>query len=116
MPFWFELIVSLFLLGGGFFILLGSLGLLRMPDFYTRLHAPTKATTLGMWGLLVGAILLSSYQSGELSIHQLLISVFLLLTTPVSTHMLAKSALHQRLDAGHYTSGQNWARKFMSNK
>jgi multicomponent K+:H+ antiporter subunit G len=112
-PFWFELIISLFLLGGGAFVLLGSFGLIRMPDFYTRLHAPTKATTLGMWGLLIGALLLSSWNSGVLSMNQLLIAVFLLLTTPVSTHMLAKSALHHRLHWGKHTSGEEHARRFM---
>ncbi|ANG61133.1 Na+/H+ antiporter subunit G [Marinobacterium aestuarii] len=113
MPFWFELIVSLLLLGGGTFILLGSLGLVRMPDFYTRMHAPTKATTLGMWGLLIGALLLSSWNSGVLSMNQLLIAVFLLLTTPVSTHMLAKSALHHRLEWEENTQGQEHAKRFM---
>lgn len=113
MPFWFELIVSLFLLGGGAFILLGSFGLVRLPDFYTRLHAPTKATTLGMWGLLVGALLLSSWNSGMLNMHHLLIAVFLLLTTPVSSYILAKSALHHRLDWGTQTQGQEQAKRYM---
>ncbi len=106
MPFWLELIISLFLLCGGAFIVLGSLGMVRMPDFYTRLHAPTKATTLGVGSVLIGAMLLSTYDSGEISIYPLLITLFLLLTTPVSTHMLAKSALHHRLKCVLHTVGQ----------
>ncbi len=106
MPFWLELITSLLLLCGGVFIVLGSLGMIRLSDFYTRLHAPTKATTLGVGSLLIGAMLLSSYQSGEISIYPLLITLFLLLTTPVSTHMLVKSALHHRLKWVSHTGGQ----------
>ncbi|NVK40535.1 MAG: Na+/H+ antiporter subunit G [Oceanospirillaceae bacterium] len=97
MPFWIELIVSLFLLVGGVFVLLGSVGLARLPDFYTRLHAPTKATTLGVGCLLIGSMILSTWVSGALSIHELLITIFLFITAPVSAHMLAKSGLHHRL-------------------
>ncbi|MFC6670463.1 Na+/H+ antiporter subunit G [Marinobacterium aestuariivivens] len=98
MPFWIELIVSLFLLVGGVFVLLGSVGLARLPDFYTRLHAPTKATTLGVGCLLIGSMILSSWASGTLSIYEVLITIFLLITAPVSAHMLAKSGLHHRLE------------------
>jgi len=98
MPFWIELIVSLFLLVGGVFVLLGSVGLARLPDFYTRLHAPTKATTLGVGCLLIGSMIISTWASGALSIYELLITIFLFITAPVSAHMLAKSGLHHRLE------------------
>ena len=56
MDFWIELVASAFLVFGAVFIFIGSLGLAKLPDFYTRLHAPTKATTLGMGSLLIGKL------------------------------------------------------------
>lgn len=94
MTFWVELLVSILLLIGGFFVLVGSVGLSRLPDFYTRLHAPTKATTLGMGGILIASMILMTYEQGYLSLHELLITLFLLITAPVTAHMLAKTALH----------------------
>jgi len=92
-----ELIICAFLLLGGLFVLLGSWGLLRLPDFFTRLHTPTKATTLGLAGLLIASMIHFSLLEQRLSIHELLITLFLLITAPVSAHMLAKSALHHRV-------------------
>ncbi|MGB7180820.1 MAG: monovalent cation/H(+) antiporter subunit G, partial [Burkholderiaceae bacterium] len=53
-----EFLVSVFILIGAGFTFLGSLGLVRLPDFFTRLHAPTKLATLGVGALLCGAILI----------------------------------------------------------
>ncbi|MGB0204471.1 MAG: Na+/H+ antiporter subunit G [Neptuniibacter sp.] len=89
-----ELIVSALLIMGGLFVLLGSIGLLKLPDFYMRLHTPTKATTLGMGALLVASMIITSVRNGGLSAHELLISIFLFITAPVSAMMLAKTALH----------------------
>ena len=89
-----ELIVSALLIMGGLFVLLGSIGLLKLPDFYMRLHTPTKATTLGMGALLVASMIITSVCNGGLSAHELLISIFLFITAPVSAMMLAKTALH----------------------
>ena len=84
----------LLLLGAGF-ALLGSIGLARLPDIYTRLHGPTKATTLGIGGILLGSILhFSAHQS--LSLHEILVSVFLFATAPVSAHLIARAALQRR--------------------
>ncbi|OPX55072.1 multisubunit potassium/proton antiporter, PhaG subunit [Oceanospirillum multiglobuliferum] len=109
MPFWLELIVSVFLLVGGVFLLVGSIGLARLPDIYTRLHAPTKATTLGLAGLLIASMLLFSWQNSTLSIHELLIALFLFITAPVSANMIAKTALHHRLPALERTQNQDLA-------
>lgn len=104
---WVELIISIFMLAGGVFILVGSIGVIRMPDVYIRLHGPTKATTLGMAGILIGAMIFFSYTDQGLRIKALLISVFLFLTAPVSGHMLMKSALHRRLPCKDNTTGQD---------
>ncbi|WP_210397867.1 Na+/H+ antiporter subunit G [Motiliproteus sediminis] len=101
-----EILVSLLLLAGGGFMLLGSWGLVRLPDFYTRLHAPTKATTLGMAGLLLASMIYFSVSEARLSVHELLITLFLLLTAPVSAHMLAKTALHHRVKVVDRTQGK----------
>lgn len=107
MPFWLEVTIAAFLLTGGVFLLIGSIGLARLPDIYTRLHAPTKATTLGLAGLLIASMLLFSWQNNTLSIHELLIALFLFITAPVSANMIAKTALHHRLPALERTQNQS---------
>ncbi|MFO7594509.1 MAG: Na+/H+ antiporter subunit G [Pseudomonadota bacterium] len=92
-----EVIISLFLLIGAAFALIGSLGLLHLPDFYMRLHGPTKATTLGVGGMIVGSVIYFSTRGEGISLHELLITLFLFITAPVSAHMLAKAALHLKL-------------------
>jgi len=87
------LTAALLLLGAGF-ALIGSIGLARLPDIYTRLHGPTKATTLGIGGILLGSILYFSLRQG-LSLHELLVSLFLFLTAPVSAHLIARAALQR---------------------
>jgi multicomponent K+:H+ antiporter subunit G len=104
MQHWIEWAVMFFLLLGGCFVLIGSIGLARMPDFFMRLHGPTKATTLGMGGILVGSIFFFSL-SGGVSLHELLITIFLLITAPISAHMLIKAALHHKLKAIAKTQG-----------
>ncbi|MFA7388512.1 MAG: Na+/H+ antiporter subunit G [Thiohalobacteraceae bacterium] len=100
-----EFLVALFLLLGAGFAFIGSLGLARLPDFYMRLHGPTKATTLGVGGMIVGSALYFSTRGDGLSLHELLISLFLFLTAPVSAQMLAKAALHLRLRTVARTRG-----------
>ena len=100
-----ELLVALFLLTGAAFAFIGSLGLARLPDFYMRLHGPTKATTLGVGGMILGSVLYFSTRGDGLSLHELLISLFLFITAPVSAHMLAKAALHLRLRTVARTRG-----------
>jgi multicomponent K+:H+ antiporter subunit G len=90
-----EVIVSLLLLIGGGFALLGSYGLARLPDFFMRLHAPTKATTLGVGGVLLASMLLSAAM-GSLGVHELLITLFVFVTAPISANLMAKAAIHLR--------------------
>ena len=92
-----ETLLAILLLAGGVFTFIGSLGLVRFGDFYTRLHGPTKATTLGVGCLLVASSLFFSLHTGEVSVHEILVTLFLFITAPVSAHLMAKAALHQRL-------------------
>lgn len=96
-----EIATCALLLIGSLFTLVGALGLFRLPDFFMRLHGPTKSTTLGVGGVVGASVVFFSAQ-GEVSLHELLVIAFLFLTAPISAHMLAKSAMQQRLpvDAG----------------
>lgn len=92
-----QVLVGFFVLAGAGFALLGSIGLLSLPDFYSRLHGPTKASTLGVGCVLVASSIYFSTHSDQLSLNELLVTGFLFLTAPVSAHLLAKAALHQRI-------------------
>lgn len=93
----FNYLVAGWLIMGGFFVFVGSLGLAKLPDFFTRLHAPTKATTLGIGSVLVASMLVTSVREGGFSVYELVISLFLFITAPVSAHMMAKAALHKKI-------------------
>ena len=92
-----EITIAILILIGAAFTLIGSLGLVRLKDFYTRLHGPTKATTLGVGSLLIASIVYFSSQGHGLSLHEVLVTLFLFITAPVSAHLLSKAALHLRL-------------------
>jgi multicomponent K+:H+ antiporter subunit G len=89
-----DYLLSFLLITGATLTFIGSLGLLRLKDFYTRLHGPTKATTLGVGSLLIASAIYFSTREAGISMHELLITLFLFITAPVSAHMLAKAALH----------------------
>jgi len=91
-----EFAVSFFLLVGAFFTLVGAIGLARLPDFYMRLHGPTKATTLGVGGTLTASMIFFT-GTESVSLHELLITLFLFVTAPVSANLLAKAALKLKL-------------------
>ncbi len=92
-----ELLLSLLILAGAIFTFIGALGLARLPDFYTRLHAPTKATTRGVGSLLIASAIYFSTQGPGVSLHEILVTLFLFITAPVSAHLLAKAALHLKV-------------------
>ncbi|MFN9123440.1 MAG: Na+/H+ antiporter subunit G [bacterium] len=91
-----EMLVSLMVLAGAGFTLVGSIGLLRLDDVFQRMHAPTKATTLGV-GLVLAASVLSTWTAQrELSLNELLVALLLFVTAPVSAYLVARVALHRR--------------------
>lgn len=92
-----DILLSLLILTGAIFTFIGSLGLARLQDFYTRLHGPTKATTLGVGCLLIASAVYFSVREEGVSPHEVLVSLFLFITAPVSAHLLAKAALHLKL-------------------
>lgn len=95
-PMWVEVLVAAMLVIGGAFLLVGAIGMTRFPDFFMRLHAPTKATTLGVGGVLLASIVVS-WGSGLVGVHELLITLFLFITAPVSANLMAQAALHLRV-------------------
>lgn len=92
-----DILVAILLLIGAFFGLVGSWGLVKLPDAFTRLHAPTKASTLGIGSVLLASIAYFWLIVGNMTVHELMITIFVLLTAPVAAHLLAKAALHRRL-------------------
>jgi multicomponent K+:H+ antiporter subunit G len=92
-----DILLSLLILTGAVLTFIGSLGLARLRDFYTRLHGPTKATTLGVGCLLIASAVHFSVRQEGISLHEALVTLFLFITAPVSAHLLAKAALHLKL-------------------
>lgn len=98
MALFFEVLVALLIVISAFFLLVGSWGMIRMPELMTRLHAPTKATTLGVGGALLASIVYFSVFGTALTVHELLVSIFLFLTAPITALFLAKAYMHRNLD------------------
>lgn len=92
-----EALIAAAIVVGSFFIFVGSFGLVRLSDLYCRLHAPTKATTLGMGALLVGSVLYFTVTTGSVSLHEVLVTIFLFITAPASAHMLARAGLYKQV-------------------
>jgi multicomponent K+:H+ antiporter subunit G len=91
-----EWLVAALLLVSAFFTLVGAIGMIRLPDFFMRLHAPTKASTLGLGGILIASMVVAAAQ-GRAGFAELLITLFVFVTAPVSANLLAQAALHLRL-------------------
>ncbi|MBX3300816.1 MAG: Na+/H+ antiporter subunit G [Nitrospira sp.] len=89
-----DLLVSVLLLVGSLFIVVGAFSLVRLPDFFMRLHGPTKSTTLGVGSLLLAAVI---HTADGLTLHKLLIALFLFMTAPVSAFLLGQVGLRRRV-------------------
>jgi multicomponent K+:H+ antiporter subunit G len=95
-PLWAEIVIALLAVLGAGFTLVGSWGLAKLSNFAMRLHGPTKASTLGVGCVLIASMLWFGL-AGTPSLHELLITLFLFFTAPVSAHLLIKAAM--KLDA-----------------
>lgn len=107
-----EIIVSLFLVVGGVFGLVGSFGLIKLQDTMQRLHAPTKATTLGVGGVLIASMLYFLLVKDHFSFHELLITLFLFLTAPITANFIAKTYMAREIQRGDLPEtgrGYGWA-------
>ncbi len=95
LPAWAALLTAVLVLVGAAVTLIGSLGLLRLGNFYARVHAPTLGTTLGMGTILAGSALCFSVLETRPVVHEILIAVFVTLTTPVTLMLLVRAALYR---------------------
>lgn len=94
-PLWAAYLVVLLALAGAGLSLTGAFGLIRLKSFYERVHAPTLGATLGMALIMTSSVLLLSMTEGHLVIQEMLIGVFLTVTTPVTLILLARAAAHR---------------------
>jgi multicomponent K+:H+ antiporter subunit G len=95
-----EIIVALLLLASGGVVLVAALGLVRLGDFFARMHAPALASTLAAWIVTLASIVHFSTRGGGLSLHVWLVIIVLSITAPVTTIVLARAALFRRRQAG----------------
>ncbi|MFL6549764.1 MAG: monovalent cation/H(+) antiporter subunit G [Povalibacter sp.] len=95
LPLWAALPAAILLICGGTFALIGAVGLLRLPTFYMRMHAPSMGNTLGAGCVLLASIVVSSAVAGRLVIHEVLITVFMVLTAPVSAMLIMRGAIYR---------------------
>ena len=84
------MIFSIFICFGIFFMVIGTIGVLRFPDVYTRLHASSKCGTTGVISIFMGLIILKGFS--HISLEIAVIAFFIFLTNPVSSHAIGKSA------------------------
>ncbi|AOA59370.1 Na+/H+ antiporter subunit G [Acinetobacter larvae] len=91
-----QILVSIFLLIGAFFTVVGSIGMLKLPDLFMRLHAPTKSSTLGLGSFLIAALIYAAFQ-GRFGFAELIITFLAFITAPVSANLIAQAAIHLRL-------------------
>ncbi len=92
-----DILTAACLVVGGVFGVVGSYGLVRLKDAMQRLHAPTKATTLGVGGVLLASVLHFARIDGGVSFHEVLIAMFLFLTAPVTANFIAKAHMHRNV-------------------
>ena len=88
-------IAALLVLAGALLAFLGSLGLLRLRTFYERVHPPTMGTTLGTGLVLIGSMLYFSALESRFVLHEILIGIFMTITTPVTYMLLVRAAVHR---------------------
>lgn len=107
-----EALIAISLVISGIFGLVGSYGLIKLTNTLQRLHGPTKATTLGVGGVLIASMIYFFTNTGYLSVHELLISVFLLLTAPITANFIAKTYMARNLretDLPESQSTRGWS-------
>ncbi|SHF70086.1 multisubunit potassium/proton antiporter, PhaG subunit [Loktanella atrilutea] len=97
LPIIWDIVLAVLLITGGGFTLAGSLGLLKLNNPMSRLHAPTLASTLGVGSLLL-ASMVAAFAEGRPSLHEALVMAFLFVTAPITANFIAKVHLHRCRD------------------
>jgi multicomponent K+:H+ antiporter subunit G len=107
LPPFVALVTALCVVIGAALALIGSLGLLRLESFYDRVHAPTLGTTLGIGFVLTASMVMFSALEQRPVLHELLIGVFTILTTPVTFVLLLRAAIHRDFAEGKDPTGKS---------
>jgi multicomponent K+:H+ antiporter subunit G len=100
LPPWAAIVVAVLVLAGALFAFVGSIGLLRLKNFYQRVHAPTLGSTLGTFLMLAASITCFSVLHSRPIFNEILIGVFLTLTTPITLMLLVRAALYRDREEG----------------
>ena len=95
LPAWAAVPASLLLIAAGLLAAIGSFGLWRLPDFFMRMHPPAMGSTLGVGSVLIASMIVSSAVSSRPVIHELLITVFIVMTAPITAMLLARAAVYR---------------------
>ena len=101
LPLWVEITVALLLVISSLSALIGAIGLVRLKDYFQRMHPPALASTLGAWCVALASIIYFSTLKSSLVLHAWLIPILLSITMPVTTLLLARAALFRKRMAGH---------------
>lgn len=109
LPAWAAILVALLLLLGTGLALTGSLGLLRLDNFYQRVHAPTLGATLGAGLVLIASMVFFSVLQTRPVVHEVLITVFATVTTPVTLMVLVRAALQRDQSEGNLHEAESSA-------
>lgn len=100
-----AILIAGFVLLGTILTLLGTIGLVRLPSFYERLHAPTLGTSWGAAGILIGSMLMFSTLGSRWIVHEIFLGLLIMLTMPVTLMVLGRAALHRDRAEGHPPRG-----------
>lgn len=103
-PIWVGVPVALLLVVGASIVLIGAIGLLRLPLFYQRIHGPAITITLGTGCVLIASMLYFSTEGSRLAIHELLITAFVFLTAPVVAMLVMRAAVYRDIREGRLPS------------
>lgn len=101
LPWWAETLVAALVILGAAVTAVGSFGLVRLPTFFRRIHAPTLGATLGVWAITAATVIYFSVQGFQLFLHAILITFFIALTAPVTTIFLMRAALFRERQHGN---------------
>jgi multicomponent K+:H+ antiporter subunit G len=105
LPLWVTIPGSLLLVAAGLLVLIAGIGLLRLPDFFARMHPPTMGTSLGTGCVLIASMLVSSALLGRPVVHELLITLFVIVTSPVTAMLLVRAGRHRHRADGARGAG-----------
>ncbi|MFC6445605.1 monovalent cation/H(+) antiporter subunit G [Shinella zoogloeoides] len=95
LPAWAAIAVSVFLVIGSLLTLIGAVGFARLPTFYERIHAPTLGTSWGTGGIVMASMIFFTVLGTRPVVHEILVGIFVTVTTPVTLMLLARAALHR---------------------